>query len=273
VSAGRDVRTRIVLAHPAQRPAQVAERTKGVCERPSDSTGLGVLWAQLQTALIASDVAESSGMFVATWEARERVLDANLRDTVGRSDTSERMGLEFPAFAVLRPDSSERLGFVLEANEGVRYFVPGPATLRSPGFLAHRCLAFEPAPTSQPGWVGLHFWPVGYRIGVSEIEGTVWFDAASLEPRALTFLYGGLPPAFAPARSGGGMRFSRISTGHWIVDEWTLRVPSGRYQRMFAYDVRGNPSGYGNLKLDGVRSITARLAELTVNGSAIVRRP
>jgi hypothetical protein len=273
VAAGRDVRTRIVLSRPVRRPAQVTERSKGVCALAGDSTGLAALWDQLQTALASMEMAESSKMFVATWDARERVLDANLRDTLGRSESSERLALDIPFFPTLRPDSSERLGFVVESAEGVRYFVPGPATLRSPGFIARRCFGFEPAPASQPGWIGLHFWPVGYRMGLSEIEGTVWFDATTLEPRALTFLYGGLPPAFAPARPGGGVRFARISTGHWITDEWTLKVPSGRYQRMFAYDARGNPNGYGNLRLDGVRTTTARLAELTVNGSAIVRRP
>lgn len=273
VEAGRDVRTRIVLSRPARRPAQVTERTKGLCELRGDSTGLGTLWDQLQFALTSLELAESSRMFVATWDTRERVVDANLRDTLSRSESSERLGLDIPVFPVLRPDSSERLGFVLESPEGVRYFVPGAATLRSPGFRARRCFGFEPAPASQPGWIGLHFWPVGYRMGVSDVEGTVWFDAATLEPRALTYLYGGLPPAFTPARAGGGFRFARISTGHWIADEWTLKVPSGRYQRMFAYDARGNPNGYGNLRLDGVRMTTARLAELTVNGSAIVRRP
>lgn len=273
VAPSRDVRTRIVLTTAVPRPPQVTARTRGVCDLASDSTGLRTLWDQFLTALLSNEVAEQARVFTATWEVREQTIDANVRDTSARSEASERLALDVPVFPMLRPDSSERLGFMIESNDGVRYFTPGMATFRSPTFAAKRCFAFEPAPEGQPSWIGVHFWATGYRIGISEIEGTVWFDAVSLEPRSLTYLYGGLPPSFAAARAGGGMRLARVSTGHWIADEWTLRVPSGRYTRMFAYDTRGNPNGYGNLKLDGVRATTARLTELTVNGTPIIRRP
>jgi hypothetical protein len=273
VGEASDVRARVTLARSAPRPTPVLRRSREVCDLRGDTTGLAGLWAQFQVALTTTAMAEESRAFVATWVQRERTLDANLRDTIGRSETSVTVGLDVPVFPLLPPDSSSRVGFVLESDRGVLYHAVGTATLRAPSFLNRRCFALEPAPAEQPGWLGLHFRTTSYRIGVSEVEGTVWFDAASLEPRALTWMYGGLPPSFAPARSGGGVRYLRLPTGHWVVDEWTLRIPSGRYRRMFAYDVAGAPTGYGNLGLDGVRITTARLAELVLNGTTIVRNP
>jgi hypothetical protein len=273
VAEGQDVRTRVILRRAAPRPEKVAQRTRGVCDLTGDTTGLANLWEQFQIALTTTAMAQQSKAFGATWSISERILSSTLRDTTSRSTSEERVPLDIPVFPVMRADSTERLGFVIETTDGVKYHFPGVATLRSRGFLTRRCFAFEPAPDGLPGWVGLHFWATGYRIGVNEIEGTVWFDQATVEPRAMTFVYSGLPPAFAGARAGGALRFQRLATGHWIPDEWTLRVPSGRFQRMYAYDAHGTPSGYGNLRLDGVRIAVATLSELTVNGSPLIRRP
>jgi hypothetical protein len=273
VGEGQDVRTRVVLSRNAPRPPQVEQRTRGVCDLAGDTTGLAVLWDQLQIALATTEMAEASKAFVATWAIRERILTPNLRDTTSRNDSEDRAPLEVPVFPVMRADSTERLGFVIETTDGVKYHTPGFATLRSRGFLNRRCFSFEPAPAGLPGLIGVHYWATGYRIGVNEVEGTVWFDHATLEPRGMSFLFTGLPPAFAAARSGGAMRFRRLPTGHWIGDEWTIRVPSGRFQRMYAYDAHGSPTGYGNLRLDGVRTAVATLTELTINGAPLVRRP
>jgi hypothetical protein len=273
VAAGQDVRARVVLTRDAPRPPRVEQRTRGTCDISRDTTGLATLWDQLQTALATTAMAEASKAFVATWSVREQIMTSSLRDTTSTTVSEERVPLDVPVFPVMRPDSTERIGFVVETTDGVKYHTPGIATLRSRGFLNRRCFAFEPAPPAEPGWIGLHFWATGYRIGINEVEGTVWYDHATLEPTAMTYLFTGLPPALAAARPGGGLRFRRLATGHWIADQWTIRIPSGRFQRMYAYDAHGTPNGYGNLRLDGVRNAVANLAELTVNGTPIVRRP
>lgn len=273
VQEGQDVRTRVVLSRRAPRPPQVAQRTRGVCDLGGDTTGLAVLWDQFQTALATTELAERSGTFVGTWSISERILSGNLRDTTYLDYPETRVAVGVPIFPVMRADSTERLGYVIETPEGVNYYVPAVASFRSPGFLNRRCLAFEPAPPGFPDFIGVHFWAVGYRVGVSEVEGTVWFDHRTLELRAMTYAYTGLPPAFAAAQSGGALRFRTLPTGHWIVDQWTRRIPSGRFQRMYVYDVHGTPNGYGNTRLDGVRIAVATLAELTLNGTPVVRRP
>jgi hypothetical protein len=273
VGDGADVRSRIVLSRQALRPAQVAVRSKPVCELSGDTTGLAGLWDQFQVALTSSDMAQRSKQFLANWGMTEVDLTASGRDTLAKRGYSTPLGLEFPAFPVLSADSSERFGFVLEMSDGVRYHVPGVETFRSPGFLTRRCFAFEPAPDGKPDWIGLHFIPTVARMGLSEVEGTVWFDAKSLEPRAMSFVYTGLPPNYAPARAGGALRFQRISTGHWVPDEWTLRIPSGRLQRLYAYNLDGRPNAFGNVRLDGIRAAIASITELTFNGTTVIRRP
>ena len=145
--------------------------------------------------------------------------------------------------------------------------------LTSAAFLARRCFALDPPPATQPGWIGLHFRALDFRIGISDIEGTVWLDRATLEPRGLGYRYMHLPPGYAAAEAGGTLRFRQLPTGHWIVEEVTLRVPSGAFRRIFSYDSRGRPSGFATkLTLDGVRIAVLRLDVLELNGSPIFRR-
>ncbi len=273
VGAGSDVRQRIVMARPAPRPPRVSARTGETCELGAATSAPATLWDQLQTALATTAMAEQTRLFVASWTLAQRQIDGNLRDTISRKDSPERMNLEVPIMPTLPPDSSRRRGFVIERPQGVMYHVPGVATLRSASFIEARCFALEPAPADRPTWIGLHFRPSAVRTGLSDIEGTVWFDSASLEPQRLDYSYLGLPPTFAPARPGGSIAFRRVATGHWVADEWTIRVPSGRYIRMFAYDTREVPSGYGNFTLEGVQVTTATLRVLEVNGAPIYRRP
>ena len=273
VAAGADVRTRIILSRSTPRPAPVPVRTGETCDIGRAVGGPATLWNQLQVALATTAMAEATHLFVASWRLSQRIIDGNMRDTISRKDSDERLAIEVSVMPTLSPDSSRQYGYVLERPQGVLYHAPGAAILRSPRFAEGRCFASEPGPADHPGWVGVHFRPEAARTGLSDVEGNVWFDAETLEPQRLEFLYTGLPPTFAPARSGGSATFRRLATGHWVTDGWTIRVPSGRYLRMFEYDTRGVPSGAGNITLIGVQYTTATLQGVQVNGATIFRRP
>lgn len=273
VAAGADVRIRIILARTTPRPARVTARTAETCD-VADGAGVpSLLWNQLQTALATTAMAEQTHLFVGSWRLSQHVIDGNLRDTISRKQSEERLPIETSVMPTLSADSARRHGYVIEAPQGVLYHAPGVALLRSSRFVEARCFSAEPAPADQPGWIGVHFRPEAARTGLSDVEGNVWFDAATLEPQRLEFTYTGLPSTFAPARSGGSATFRRLATGHWVTDSWTIRVPSGRYYRMFEYDTRGVPSGAGNITLIGVQSTTATLQAVQVNGATIFRRP
>jgi hypothetical protein len=273
VEPGRDRRIRIVITRDAPRPPAMQLRSGEQCNVLNENSIVAHAWSQFQVALSTAEMAGASKAFSATWLRSERVLARNLKDTLGRSDKIETSDLESAVMAALPPDSARLAGFVIETEAGVQYHVPDVATLLSRSFSAKRCFAFEPAPPGQPDWIGLHFRSPDFRIGVSDIEGTIWMDRATLEPRGLGYRYSNLPPAFNPAEAGGTLRFRRLPTGHWIVEEWTVRVPSGAFRRIYSYDIRGAPSGFATaLTLDGVRMVTVRLMELEMNGSPIFRR-
>ena len=274
VEPGRDRRLRIMLTRDVPRPPNVAVRSGEQCNMRVDTSVVAHAWAQFVVALGTAEMAAETRAFTGTWLRSERVLAKNLRDTVVRSDKVETIELDMSVMAALPPDSSRIAGFVIEAEQGVEYHVPDVATLASRAFITRRCFSFDPAPPAQPGWVGVHFRPSDFRIGVSDIEGTLWMDRVTLEPRGLGYRYVNLPPAFNAAEAGGTLRFRQLSTGHWIVEEWTVRVPSGVFRRIFSYDVRGAPNGFATkLTLDGVRIVGVRLMELELNGSPVFRRP
>jgi hypothetical protein len=274
VEAGKDLRLRIVMARDVPRPDPLATRSPEQCNIAADTTALGHAWSQFLIVLATADIAADAGAFVGTWSRRDVALRKNLRDTLSIRDTTERVGLDVQLFATIPPDSSAIAGFVTETDAGIRYNVPDIETLRSPEFMRRRCFAFVPPPSTQPDWFGVHFRSTAFRIGNSNIEGTIWMDRATLEPRGLGYRYINLPPAYVPAEPGGTLRFVQLTTGHWIVDEWTHRIPAGVFRRMFVYDRRGSPVAFsGQLTLDGVHAVTMRLTNLEVNGTSILRRP
>jgi len=274
VEPRKDLRMRIRITKEAPMPPPVAVRSGEQCNIRDDTSPLGYAWSQFLIALSTADMASDTKSFSGTWLRTERWLGKGLRDTVFRSDTLVELALDGPMMPAIPPDSSRVAGFVIESEDGVRYHTPDIATLASRAFVARRCFSFDPSPPNQPGWIGLHFRSPDFRVGVVDIEGTLWIDRETMEPRGLGFRYVNLPPAFAAAESGGTLRFRQLPTGHWIVEEWTLRVPAGLFRRIFSYDQRGALSGYATkLTLDGVRIAGLRLMELDVNGSPIFRRP
>ncbi|MBM4193989.1 MAG: carboxypeptidase regulatory-like domain-containing protein [Gemmatimonadetes bacterium] len=274
LAPGRDQRLELRFTADATRPAPVTVRSAEQCNIDADTSALGEAWRQFKLALESTRLAAETRMFSALWKRTERVLGRSLIDTVSRSDTEERIDLDAPVMPVLPPDSAALAGYVLETEEGVKYHVPDVTIMLSRQFINRRCFSLEPPPPTQPGWFGIHFRSPTFRIGVSEVEGTIWMDRSTMEPRGLGFRYVNIPPPFDPGQPGGTLRFRRFDTGHWLIDDWTMRVPAGVFRRIFSYDVRGAPNGFATrLTLDGVRIVGARMMELEVNGSTIFRRP
>ena len=273
VEPGRDHRIRIVITRDAPRPSAVQIRSGEQCNIRVDSSRVAHAWEQILVALTTAEMAAESKAFAATWLRSERLLGKNLKDTVRRSDKIETLDLASPVMTALSPERIRLAGFVIETEAGVQYHMPDVATLLSRNFSNGRCFSFDPAPPGQPGWIGLHFRSPDFRLGVSDVEGTIWMDRATMEPRGLGYRYTNLPPAFHAAEAGGTLRFSQLPTGHWIVEEWTVRVPSGAFRRIFSYDVRGTPNGFATkLTLDGALLVAVRLMELDLNGSPMFRR-
>ena len=273
IGSGQDLRLTLATGRALLPVAPVGARTADICTAGDTSSAAARAWGQFVTALATTQIAAEAKAFSGTWDRSERTLGRFLIDTIARRDTTAMLELEQAVMETLSPDSARDGGFVVETPGGVVYHTPDVAILSSPAFREHRCLSIAPPPATQPAWFGVHFRPERRREGVVDVEGTLWLDRETYEPRALGFRFVDLPPAFASADAGGALVFVRLPTGHWIVDEWMLRAPTGAFRRIFAYDSRNRPAGFAaKLTLDGVRIVSARLTELDMNGTLVYRR-
>jgi hypothetical protein len=130
-------------------------------------------------------------------------------------------------------DSLFQLGFVRQnrGDSATTYYAPDARHLADDRFAPGYCFRALPAIDSLPGVMGIGFEPVSRRR-VTDVEGTIWLDSASLELRRIEFQYRQLPADHNIDGPGGYVDFVRLSTGHWIVSEWMIRMA----QRMSALD-------------------------------------
>ena len=215
----------VVVSLPA-----VTVRSDNVCRTPQDSGGLvAQLWDQARTALSAASLSTAGSLDAAArvYELTLDTLGLNVRD----EETSVLHGSTLRPFASLPPDTLARLGYVTEDKSGVEYRAPDADVLLSDSFAALHCLRAERPPADHPEWVGIGVRPMREREGIHDITGTLWLDRASAELRSFDFLFSGLDDELARARAGGHVEFLRLSSGHWIVSRWSLRMPQTTIQR------------------------------------------
>ncbi|HLA89636.1 MAG TPA: carboxypeptidase-like regulatory domain-containing protein [Gemmatimonadaceae bacterium] len=181
------------------------------------------LWGEASKALGALEVARTRPLLEATWVVYDRVLDSTGR-SVRRQSQQQRKGLSSSPFVSLPADSLARVGYVTRDAQGVVYQAPDAAVLLSDSFAAAHCFQVEPGGESRASWIGVAFRPAGARA-LPDIAGTFWLDRETAELRLLEYTYTGVSSAVAEAGAGGRLEFARLSTGHWIVSRWHIRMP------------------------------------------------
>ncbi|MCC6930722.1 MAG: hypothetical protein IT359_17160 [Gemmatimonadaceae bacterium] len=60
---------------------------------------------------------------------------------------------------------------------------------------------------------------------MTDIEGTVWLDRLTAEPREVEARYVRTPRPEYESRSTATVRFARLADGRWIVASWAIRTP------------------------------------------------
>ena len=131
-----------------------------------------------------------------------------------------------------------------------QYYAPVPAVFASNVFGATHCFDLRESKGAQT----LEFEPLPGRE-VSDVAGVVWFDAVSGRPDSIAYTYTNLEPllrrhevpkivADVQARAGrkegrirvigprldrdvfgGRLNFTTTDSGHFVLSEWTMRVP------------------------------------------------
>jgi hypothetical protein len=154
----------------------------------------------------------------------ERDLDNRSRIRTERSD-SVRATSRRP-FVSHDPELLHQRGYIFPVGDSTSYNAPDADLLLSEGFVQDHCFEIAaPGADDPPGMIGLKFEPTRSRR-VPEIGGVLWLDRVTAELRLLEFGYrnADLPPEAQHA--GGRVRFGRLPNGGWIVDDWSIRMPT-----------------------------------------------
>lgn len=259
-----------VSAHIVLLPAvRVVERRLCDGRAESPSVEAAPLWDEVTKALEASAVTREYRLVTTDGVAIERLLSLQGRllreDTVARARSGER---PFPAVEPSRLERGYAQGSYLTTLE---FYAPDERALLSPGFTRDHCVwhAGETRHEGSESLLGLAFAP---RIGITraEIEGTIWLDSTSKELRRVEFSYVRLDLPQRAANLGGEVRFTRTSSGAWIVSEWRMRLPHWHVSNLERSGLRLD----GYTELGGSAAVVGEVAALpasvprTIGGTA-----
>jgi len=202
-------------------PAITVEAEQTCMVRPEEGAAAAALWNEVKKVLAATELTMRSREFRFRSVGTERELDrlgVVVRDTSYRS-----IGYRAWPFAALSPELLARRGFVQGSATGPVFYGPDAQLLVSDAFLDDHCFRVRVGP-EESGRVGLAFEPVAGRE-VSEIEGVLWLDSATVALRQLEWSYRNLSRWAREGKPGGEVDFAVLPTGAWFIRRWELRAP------------------------------------------------
>lgn len=226
LSEGQVLRYRLetIVAPVALEDIEVAVESE--CRvRPEEGRAVARVWEEARKALNATAFTQQMGLLRYTVLARERELDPftfRVREESVRRRTGVTHGSPYVA---LPPSVLARTGYARFDEEEQIYYGPDAATLLSDPFLDTHCFRLrEPPSDVEDHLVGIGFEPVrDHRL--PDIRGTLWVDERTAELERLEYRYTNLPPAIEERGAGGKIDFERLSSGEWIIREWSIRMP------------------------------------------------
>jgi hypothetical protein len=223
-----DVAPITMLGLPVTLPA-VTVRSADVCgARARDGAAVAAVWEQARTALLASglraDTARGDQSLRTEWVEYERQLDNEGKRVVQQS-RRQAAGMTARAFTSIAADSLAVHGYVVDTADGTIFHAPDADVLLSASFAATHCFSLEPPTADQPSWIGVAFRPARAVGGRADVRGTLWLEQGSSELRQLQYRYTNLPAAADAAAPGGEVQFLHLTTGEWLVRQWSIRMP------------------------------------------------
>lgn len=227
LSAGQTVELPLEVGADPVALRRVRIQTDSRCDvRPREGTPgelAAWLWEEARKALTAANVGAErrTAPVEITHVVRWRELATGRVVREERLPTTQVRGRPF---ASLPPESLAVHGYVERRGDSTIYAAPDAATLLDARFLDRHCLAARAARADRPGLVGLAFRPARGTT-LPDVQGVLWLDDASFELRFLEFGYTA-PESLASPDFGGRVDFARPPDGQWLVQRWTLRVPS-----------------------------------------------
>lgn len=213
---------RIVLRDEAVQLAAMRVEEDRVCGARGEAVAWQ-LWEQARVALQSVVLAERDTSLRV--EAVEYEADL-LPDTTPmiRASTIRQVGRE-RAQSRAHYDSLFRYGYIRRVADTSSYFSPTLAVITDDRFAERYCFTrvFDDA---HPEWVGVAFEPARRPgPGIADVVGTFWLDIEGLLLREVTYTYVNAPLHHRIEGIGGELHFAQLSTGHWILRDWDVRMP------------------------------------------------
>ena len=196
--------------------------------RPDSAAAAFVLWDEARKALIAASMTSAEPLTM-TLTRTDQQLDRTGTRAMWDSTTT-LSGSSLRPFVSLPPERLAKDGYMAADQESNKtYWAPDADVLLSESFISLHCIRLV-HPSSETGdsarFIGVGFSPASKRRGVIEIEGVLWLDRNSGELRTMDYHYVNTSKTIEQADPGGHLAFSRVLSGRWIVEEWSIRVPS-----------------------------------------------
>jgi hypothetical protein len=241
VAAGDSVNLRIVLDNRPYHLAGVTVRGSSRCGRRANADGW-LLWEQALTLLQSVDLTvRDASVQIRTVEYQGPTTEEGI--TRVYHDSLLRLVPPLGTLPDVYYDSLFERGFVRRnaPDTSVIYYGADARVLADERFGSAYCFRTPTAADSAPGFVSVEFTPV-VRRRTTDIEGTLWFDEASLELKRIDFDYVQLPAGHNVKGPGGYVEFAKLPNGQWIASGWMLRMVQRIITRNPCYrDYRGLP--------------------------------
>ncbi len=207
---------------PLQLPTVTASERTLCSTGRAEASATAVLIESAATALEATTLTLEQGgyTFDVVNHRREYTLGPTLLRDVSLGTQRVR---DVRPWTSLGADALARHGFVHLQDNMLHFVAPDLAVLTSAPFAASHCFRVAEEP-ERPGEIGLRFDPVR-DLERSDIRGTLWLDAASLELRELDFTFTELQFFGRDTLAGGRLLFARLPNGGWVPNDWIIRSP------------------------------------------------
>lgn len=182
------------------------------------------LWEQARVALQSVVLAERDPAL--RIEGIEFDAEVTADDALVVRDSSLVRVAGDPRRPAAHYDSLFRFGYVRRVADTTTYFTPTLPVIADDRFAEHYCFRRVVDEARYPDWTGVEFEPARRPgPGVADVAGTFWLDRDHLLLHAVEFRYVNVPVHHRIDGIGGEMRFAGLSSGHWILSEWSVRLP------------------------------------------------
>ena len=123
-------------------------------------------------------------------------------------------------------DSLFRFGYIRRVADTSSYFSPTLGVITDDRFAARYCFTRVSDEAARPDWIGVAFEPARRPgPGIADVVGTFWLDRNELLLREVTYTYVNAPLHHRTEGLGGELHFVQLASGHWILQDWDVRMP------------------------------------------------